>query len=96
MHPRIDHRSGVPKRSHNRSFRRIETPLNTMHCPGEVGLEPLIFSVLGSRFYGKVHGVSLRFNSVTVKPGSNKSFKIAEIPDSNERLQVAVWQSEDS
>ena len=27
MHPRIDHRSGVPRRSHNRSFRRIETPL---------------------------------------------------------------------
>ena len=27
VHPRIDHRSGVPKRSHNRSFRRIETPL---------------------------------------------------------------------
>ena len=27
MHPRIDHRSGVPKRSHNRSFRQIETPL---------------------------------------------------------------------
>ena len=36
MHPRIDHRSGVPKRFHNRSFRRIETPLKITNTPKHV------------------------------------------------------------